>query len=96
MGCELSRSGRWPGLVAVGLGLVMAMVSGPAARAEGVLDRVARSGQLRLIGPVDHPPLLSLDAQGRPIRDAAAVPPGSEIVTRLERGELRSRTEGPR
>lgn len=39
---------------------------------------------------------ITLDAQGRPIRDAAAVPPGSEIVTRLERGELRSRTEGPR
>jgi exodeoxyribonuclease VII large subunit len=39
---------------------------------------------------------ITLDAQGRPIRDAAAVAPGSEIRTRLERGELRSRTEGAR
>jgi len=31
-----------------------------------VLDRVARSGALYLVGPADQPPLLSLDAQGRP------------------------------
>jgi len=40
--------------------------SAPPARAEGVLERVARSGELRMIGPADHPPMLSLDAQGRP------------------------------
>ncbi|MBU6250678.1 MAG: extracellular substrate binding-like orphan protein GrrP [Cyanobacteria bacterium REEB417] len=80
MGCERSCSGRWPGLVAVGLGLVMAMASGPAARAEGVLERVARSGQLRLIGPLDHPPLLSLDAQGRPQGYGAVV---AERITAL-------------
>ena len=39
---------------------------------------------------------ITLDALGRPVRDPASVPPGSEIVTRLQRGELRSRTEGPR
>lgn len=31
-----------------------------------MLERVASSGQLRLIGPVDAPPLLHLDAQGQP------------------------------
>lgn len=39
---------------------------------------------------------ITLDPSGQPIRDAARVPPGTEIVTRLERGELRSRTEGSR
>ncbi len=33
-------------------------------RAQGVLERVARSGELRVIGPTDKPPLLSLDDQG--------------------------------
>lgn len=80
MGCERSCSGRWPGLVAVGLAMAMAMASGPAARAEGVLERVARSGQLRLIGPLDHPPLLSLDAQGRPQGYGAVV---AERITAL-------------
>ncbi|MEB3235595.1 MAG: extracellular substrate binding-like orphan protein GrrP [Cyanobacteriota bacterium] len=36
------------------------------ALAEGVLERVARSGELRLVGPANHPPMLSLDAQGLP------------------------------
>jgi polar amino acid transport system substrate-binding protein len=31
-----------------------------------VLERVASSGQLRLIGPADAPPLLRVDAQGQP------------------------------
>lgn len=35
-------------------------------RAQGVLERVARSGELRVIGPTDKPPLLSLDDQGMP------------------------------
>lgn len=42
------------------------LAAAPAAHAEGVLHRVARSGQLQLIGPADVPPMLSLDAQGRP------------------------------
>ena len=49
-------------LLSLGLGLAAA----PAAHAQGVLERVARSGQLQLIGPADVPPMLSLDAQGRP------------------------------
>lgn len=49
-------------LVLFSLGLAAA----PAAHAQGVLERVARSGQLQLIGPADVPPMLSLDAQGRP------------------------------
>lgn len=43
-----------------------APVLAPAARAEGVLERAARTGQLRLIGPVDQPPTLSVDAKGQP------------------------------
>jgi polar amino acid transport system substrate-binding protein len=35
-----------------------------AARAEGVVQRVVRTGQLVLAGPPDAPPLLSLDAKG--------------------------------
>jgi polar amino acid transport system substrate-binding protein len=50
--------------LSLGLALVPAAV--PAARAEGVLDRVARSGKLQLLGPADQPPLLSLNAQGQP------------------------------
>jgi len=46
--------------------LSIGLAAAPAAYAEGVLDRVARSGQLQLIGPADVPPMLSLDAQGRP------------------------------
>jgi polar amino acid transport system substrate-binding protein len=49
-------------LALISLGLAAA----PAAQAEPVIDRVARSGQLQLIGPADQPPLLSLDGQGRP------------------------------
>jgi polar amino acid transport system substrate-binding protein len=46
------------------MGLVTAAV--PPAHAEGVLERVARSGQLRLVGPVDQPPLMQLDGSGVP------------------------------
>ena len=46
-----------------GLSLLAAL---QPARAEGVLERVARSGVLRVIGPTDKPPMLSLDGQGVP------------------------------
>jgi exodeoxyribonuclease VII large subunit len=36
---------------------------------------------------------ITLDAQGRVVRDAGGVPEGVIITTRLQRGELRSRTE---
>ena len=39
---------------------------------------------------------ITLDQHGRPVRDAATVPAGSLLVTRLQHGELRSRTEAPR
>lgn len=54
---------RWVALVAL---LSFGLTAAPAASAQGVLDRVARSGVLRLVGPVDQPPLLSLDRQGQP------------------------------
>ena len=50
------------GLALLSLGLLVA----PAARAGGVVERVARSGELRLIGPADRPPMIAVDAQGRP------------------------------
>jgi len=62
-----ARRPRWMALLAalsLGLAFVPAAVS--AAEAEGVLDRVARSGKLQLLGPADQPPLLSLDGQGQP------------------------------
>ena len=48
------------------LGLSLLPLAVPAAQAEGVLDRVARSGRLQLEGAADQPPLLSLDGQGQP------------------------------
>lgn len=50
------------GLALLSLGLLVA----PAAWAGGVVERVARSGELRLIGPADRPPMIAVDAQGRP------------------------------
>ncbi|MCP9801180.1 extracellular substrate binding-like orphan protein GrrP [Synechococcus sp. RedBA-s] len=44
-----------------------------SARAEGVVDRVARSGELVLVGLPDQAPLLSLDGQGRPVGYAMEV-----------------------
>lgn len=38
----------------------------PTPRASGVLEQISRSGQLRLIGPADSPPMLSADAKGQP------------------------------
>lgn len=46
--------------------LSLGLVAAPAVQAEGVLDRVARSGRLQLVGWTDQPPLLSLDQQARP------------------------------
>ena len=48
------------------LGLVAVAGSGLPAHADAVLERVARSGELRLVGPRDLPPMLSLDPQGKP------------------------------
>ena len=57
-----TRHRPWAALLLVlGLGLG----ASPAAQAEGVLDRAARSGQLRLIGPADQPPMLSRDGRGQ-------------------------------
>lgn len=68
MGVGTCRSG--PGVAvaaALALGLALpAAAQSPAPRAAGVLEQIARSGQLRLIGPADSPPLLSADAKGQP------------------------------
>ena len=62
-----ARRPRWTALLAsLSLGLALVPASVPAAQAEGVLDRVARTGTLQLEGTADQPPLLSLDGQGRP------------------------------
>jgi len=39
---------------------------------------------------------ITLDAQGRPVRDASAIADGTVLTTRLQHGELRSRTEPKR
>jgi len=49
----------------LGLGLGVLTLASPA-RAETILERVARTGALHLVGPVDQPPMLSRDAQGQP------------------------------
>jgi len=52
---------------ALALGLALpAAAQSPAPRVGGVLEQIGRSGQLRLIGPADSPPLLSADAKGQP------------------------------
>ena len=62
-----ARRPRWMALLAaLSLGVAFVPAAVPAAQAEGVLDRVARSGKLQLLGPADQPPLLSLDGQGQP------------------------------
>ena len=43
-----------------------AAAQSPAPSPGGVLEQIARSGQLRLIGPADSPPMLEVDAQGQP------------------------------
>lgn len=68
-------------LIALGLFAGVAPV-----RAEGILERVARTGVLRVIGPTDKPPLLSLDDQG--------VPRGYGMVVNDRVAALLSRTLG--
>ena len=53
-------------LASLCLGAVVVPAAVPAAQAEGVLDRVARTGRLQLEGMADQPPLLTLDRQGQP------------------------------
>lgn len=66
MGVGIRRPG-WMALAAwLGVGLAAVSTTAAPALAEGVLQRVARSGELRLIGPADRPPMLSVDAQGQP------------------------------
>ena len=52
--------------VLAGVASGVAAAGAPPALAEAVLERVARTGELRLIGPVDLPPMLSRDVQGQP------------------------------
>jgi polar amino acid transport system substrate-binding protein len=49
------------------LALLTGLTPASAAGAESVVDRVARSGELVLVGSPEQAPLLSLDAQGRPV-----------------------------
>lgn len=66
MGVGTCRSGS---VLAVAAALVVALPAAaqpPTPRASGVLEQISRSGQLRLIGPADSPPMLSADAKGQP------------------------------
>ncbi len=49
------------------LALLAGLAPTASARAESVVDRVARSGELVLVGSPDLAPLLSLNAQGLPV-----------------------------
>jgi polar amino acid transport system substrate-binding protein len=52
---------------AVGTLLCLSLAAAlPPARAEDVLERIARSGELRLVGRVDQPPLLVSERDGAP------------------------------
>lgn len=55
-------------LVCLGLAAVV-----PPARAEGVIERISRSGELRLVGRVDQPPLLLSEPDGAPAGYAVVV-----------------------
>ncbi|MDM7936169.1 MAG: extracellular substrate binding-like orphan protein GrrP [Cyanobium sp. CZS 48M] len=55
------------------LALLAAVMPADSAHAEGVVDRVARSGELVMVGYPDQAPLLSLDGQGRPVGYAMEV-----------------------
>lgn len=52
------------GLLPAALLLATSLAPASAARAEGVVQRVVRTGQLVLAGPADAPPLVSTDANG--------------------------------
>jgi polar amino acid transport system substrate-binding protein len=56
---------RGLGQLSLGL-LTLGLLVAPAAQAAGVVERVARSGELRLIGPADRPPMITVNAQGQP------------------------------
>ncbi|EDY39085.1 putative ABC transporter, solute binding protein [Cyanobium sp. PCC 7001] len=62
--------GPWPerlrAAVGIGLGLALTAAAGCPAWAGGVVERVARSGELVLVGPSGVPPLLSREGQGPP------------------------------
>jgi polar amino acid transport system substrate-binding protein len=58
----LLRAGLLPAALALG----SLLLGGLPARAEGVLERVARTGELVLTGYADLPPLLTLRAKGQP------------------------------
>jgi polar amino acid transport system substrate-binding protein len=64
---SMARFLRLRSAAAIGVLVALGLASTAAPlHAEGVLERVARTGQLRVIGPTDKPPLLSLDGQGVP------------------------------
>jgi polar amino acid transport system substrate-binding protein len=53
-------------LAVIAAAVLPAAAQSPGPQAGGVLEQIARSGQLRLIGPADSPPMLEVDAQGQP------------------------------
>jgi polar amino acid transport system substrate-binding protein len=79
MGADLCRSWRAAALACCGWAVALgglplapaALAQSPAAQPsaaqgpESVLQRIARTGQLRLVGPADHPPLLSGTGQAQ-------------------------------
>ncbi|QPN58277.1 extracellular substrate binding-like orphan protein GrrP [Synechococcus sp. CBW1107] len=71
--------GRW--MVPTGLALLAGLLPAASARAEGVVDRVARSGELVMVGLPDQAPLLSFTAQGQPVGYAMEV--GNRIAAEL-------------
>jgi polar amino acid transport system substrate-binding protein len=87
------RSGRRRWLASTALTLLTLALT-PLARAqtkaqpEGVVDRVARTGELVLVGPSDLAPLVSVDAQGQPIGY------GVEVARRIQ-AELASAVGRP-
>lgn len=64
-----TRLGAVAGLAA----LLVGGAGGLPVRADGVLDRISRSGELVLTGYADLPPLFSTNAQGQPAGYAAVV-----------------------
>jgi len=64
-------AGRW--LLPAGLALLAGLGPAATARAEGVVDRVARSGELVMVGDPDQAPMLSVDAKGQPVGYAVEV-----------------------
>ena len=68
-------------LLSASLALMAAAVATPAVQAGGVIERVARTGELVLTGPTDFPAVLTLDAGGRP--EGFAVVVASRIAAEL-------------